>query len=474
MYYLKYELYLVNNNNHYFCYFTENNSLLEINKLAYHILKLKFPINHKNIISYFKSKYTKIEIEETINDLLFWKIISNDKNNKAIVNESPIKNPFNYSSGEKHIINGVYLVISQCCNLRCKYCSADYGRFGGKECLMDKYIAKLSIDFLLDNINQKSGSTSVIFVGGEPLLNFNIIKFVVDYIKHNTKINNFKFALNTNGSLMTENIANWLISNNIFIRFSIDGLKELHNENRVYPNGDGSYDDVINGLNRYLNIGKNKSFEAQTSIPKGDKLIESVHHLWNMGATNVICNFTSESYFIENDSFKMNRYDYNRYYKQWKSLCDEVTSGLLENNKSKGIAHFQSFLKNLHLRKKHINTCSVGRTISIMPDGSIYPCQGFTGMQDYCIGDIINGFDYNKLKVFGDIFVKYINKCNNCWARRICGMACISMSAQYNELSDKYEPTRICHILRKMAVHMMFVYSQIKKNNPKFLDQILS
>jgi len=214
--------------NSFFIFSNENLVFFEINKITYKILQIHNPITEFKI----KKSLPTLElqsIKEVISELIKWRIL----NSKLIGDNGNYfsANPFLLEKEEKYYLSGLYLVISQDCNLRCRYCSAEYGHFGKKPkvLFMSKDVAKRSIDFLLENAAEgNKQNLPILFQGGEPLMNFEIIKFVVEYVRTKYKVN-ANFGLNTNGTLLNDKMAKWLSDNYIDVRFSIDGTEQIHN-----------------------------------------------------------------------------------------------------------------------------------------------------------------------------------------------------------------------------------------------------
>lgn len=227
-----------------------NIASFEINELCYNILSSRSPFEKEEICAKYKSVYTFEDIESSIDALIEWEIVSEKEADPYP--RAKVFNPFTYDNGlEWNIGNSVSLIISSDCNLRCKYCSADYGRFGqgnDRVQLMSKETAKKAIDFVSSNIPEDYDTTfTIIPAGGEPFLNFDVFKFIVEYSRQKNPSFDLVFSFNTNATLLNDEMAKWIAKNKLDIRFSIDGMKEIHDSNRIYPNGKGSYESTIIG-----------------------------------------------------------------------------------------------------------------------------------------------------------------------------------------------------------------------------------
>jgi uncharacterized protein len=454
----------------YFLYGINNLAIFEISKLSYDILKTNMPLKKSQIIKNLINKYSVEEINNTLKNLKSWGILGH--HNFEILSESGFPNPYKKELNDKYYIHGLYITISQICNLKCKYCSADFGKFGNSDAInyMNKETAKKSVDFLINNIRPNVKNPLIAFVGGEPLLNFEILKFIVDYTK---KVSNLepRYILNTNGTQVTEDIAHWFAKNNIPLRFSIDGNEMMHNKNRVYRNGKGSYCNVMKGLNIYKKYHKN-GFYVQSAFEHANNLVDGVHHLWNLGANMVLANPALDSPFFQNGKFEMTKEDWRKYEKQIQKLNNEITIRMINNKKTPLINHTFTNLEHLFTRKNRKAGCGVGRTIAITPEGKLYPCQAFVGNDDYLMGNLEKGIDKDFMENFGNIYVNYLNKCNNCWAKNSCNTGCIALSIQYNEMGNEFEPSKFCQFERNFLEYSIYNYTKIKEKRPEFLNKI--
>jgi len=458
----------------YYLYGIYNIAAFEINKLCYYILSTSTKIEINTILKKYGNSYNEIEIKNAIKNLLKWAILSESKISSS--QSFNLKNPFIFRNNHKYYVTGLYLNIIQDCNLRCKYCSADYGKFGNNKDrvnYMTKETAKRALDFVFKNLHPESKEIAIVFSGGEPLLNFDVIRFSVEYARSKSSIK-INFNFNINGTLVTHKIAKWFADNKIQARFSIDGLQEVHDQNRVYPDGKGSYDDVMKGLKKYLKF--NKSFFVQSSIPKGKNLVNNIHSLWSLGASHVLPNFTGEVEFIDKDyfekHFKMSQKDLEEYTKEWEDLQDEVLDNYIDKGYSYNtIGTSELMLRAIHKKIGKSPGCGVGRGIVITPAGKIYVCQGLNGRDEYCIGTINDGINFERLEKFGEEYVKLLDKCSACWAKFICGANCVAHQIAVNRTGKEFEPSLYCYCLRNWYEYSIYMYSRLQNERPEFLNK---
>lgn len=453
----------------YFLFAVNDISIFEISELCYKILSRPGQITEIELEK-LKNDYDPIELEEVLLELLEWNIIYSKSRAACIF--PPTQNSFMDENSDKYWLNGLYLVVAQDCNLRCKYCSAEYGKFGQekvKSSMSNETIDKV-IDFLIPRIRKDNTQVSIIFVGGEPLLNFPAIKYFYEsWDKRKIPIK-LKIALNTNGTLVTEEIAQWFFERDIPLRFSIDGSKQLHDTNRLFIDGKGSYDHTINGLKNYMKYQKN-NISVQSSIPHGKDLYNHVRSIWDLGVNFVLPNPTGQSFFLETDEIEFSEEDYDECLKNFDRLSEDVATDLIKDNRTyRTYSYLFGNLKALHTKRLITPGCGVGRTVAITTDEKIWLCQGFVGLSEYCIGDLKTGPEFNKIQEFGDKFAKYLDRCNSCWSRNLCGSACIAMSAQYKELDEDFPPSRRCDFHMKMLENSIYIYNTLLNENAESLS----
>jgi uncharacterized protein len=449
---------------------TRNGSLLEVSDVASAILHKTFPQEHKSICNDLSFRFSQGSICDTISELLDWGILS--KQPVKCENVQKRKNHLAFLDTREIILQGLFLTVQEDCNLRCNYCSAGFGQFGrnsqSKE--MNPITVRKAIDFLHRHSDEKKSEMLICFVGGEPLMNFPAIKAGVEHAR-SLFGSRAKFMLNTNGTMMNEVYAKWFVQNEVMVRFSIDGTKEMHDANRIYPNGRGSYDDVMKGLICYRKFSPN--FSVQASIAHGKNAAEAVHHLWQLGAKMVLSNPTSESPFLaESARFNMTSAEMQEFVRELDGLNMETAEDLIKSQEASFVSWGSLYLKRLHNKDVRSAGCGAGLSPCVTPDETIYPCQGFVGDSRYEIGKLENGLDLVRLARFGEELLEYQDKCGACWAMTVCGAPCLAQAVGYKDLSKESEPLRHCQMFRSFAECAIYAYNHIAEHNPKALEQL--
>lgn len=389
----------------------------------------------------------------------------------------------------------ITLELTEECNLRCRYCIynhsyPNYREFGHRNMTFE--IAKKAIDFL----NKHSSTSKEIYIGfygGEPLLNFKLLKQCIYYAKTNIQNKKIIYAMTTNATLMTDNIANFLVENEVNITVSLDGPKIIHDENRIYTNGRGSFDDTVLGLKKLITAYKNKyvqpcfAINIVTSGPNYEEKYNKINKFlqnsdWLPDNLPVLCTTVDsgpeDSEYILPQSEKERNYIKDIYEPlfEWndKNKKDTYNNQLFsetEINKSLLKIH-KRLLTDKPVKQYGMNGCCVPghRRLYITVDGEFYPCERVGDSPS--LGNVDTGFNIPKIKKFYvHDFVNEAKKyCKNCWAVNLCSI-CYSDCYDKNGLHYKYRHKN-CMLERKSIESALVRYHYILENNPEKLQEL--
>lgn len=313
-------------------------------------------------------------------------------------------------------IDTISLNVSARCNLRCSYCYAGYGAYGEKEGLMDKGTAFEAIRFFTSKLKAKD-AFHIQFFGGEPLMNFELIKEVVSYtkdIKRKRGIS-FSYSVSTNGTLFEKRIVRFLRGNRFRVSVSIDGLAEIHDRNRTYPDGRGSFAEVKKGIELLCSNGIKDPCARVTVADTGLDFVRTYRVLREMGFSSV--HFTPRTYPGGNGSDESN-------WKQMKSgmkALYEYCSGSKGRDELRRIGNFAYIIDRIERRRQVKNPCRAGRTyMGVDLKGRFSLCHRFTGNRRFYMGSIKDGLRSIPLPASVEVH----SLCGQCWARFICGAGC--------------------------------------------------
>lgn len=375
------------------------------------------------------------------------------------------------------------------CNLSCKYCFAhDLHQSQDRIKAFDKDSVNRLIDYVYFDKYKNFQKFKFDFVsGGEPLLNFDVLEFFLRRVREIDKKHNKKTTVLvvTNATLLTSDVINKLDQYDVFLGISIDGGREVHDSQRVYKDGSGTYNDVVNsivGLKNSKASAKLKSAWAMSVItPNTGSLVKLMENCIDLGFNRMQMQLLRVA---KDHPLRFDISDIPVLMDNYRALFSHIIAYAEKGDLSrlKMIANdndsFGKFFKRLLLRRPVFYRCFAGRNkISIAPDGSIYPCDSFCGNKDYEIGSI-NEPKQNEpvLKLFQNIHVQNRKKCSTCWARYICGGDCYYNSLDIN--GNPYEPDEFTCTMNRFfienAVDLLMKLQSFDKNNLLYLAKILN
>jgi uncharacterized protein len=297
----------------------------------------------------------------------------------------------------------ITLIVTEDCQLRCKYCYISGKNSSNR---MSFEVAKKSIDYILEN-QHLFEERSVVwdFIGGEPFMEVELVTQICDYLKirmfelNHPWFNNYRFNFSTNGINYTNPLVQKFINNNkehLSIGISIDGTKEKHNSQRIYPNGKGSYDDVLQSIPLWIEQFPDASTKATVAHDDLPFIKESVLHLWKIGIKTVNINVVFEDDWTEGDDLIFEN--------QLRELADVIIEEKLYENYSCSFFNKQ-IGKPFDSEKNNQNWCGAGKMLAIDFKGDFFPCMRFAAYSlnnkpSISIGNPECGIDSNKLRPF--------------------------------------------------------------------------
>ena len=358
-------------------------------------------------------------------------------------------------------VKALCLHICHDCNLRCRYCFADEGAYHSRREFMSLETAKKAIDFLIAN----SGNRKILetdFFGGEPLMNFEVVKQTVYYAKEEAakRGKKFLFTLTTNGLLLKDDVAKFLNEEMENVVLSLDGRKEVHDAVRKTANGKGSFDYVIQNLKDFVAIRGDKSYYVRgTFTAKNLDFAKDVLFIADSGFDSI----SMEPVVTELEDLAITAKDLPAVKEQYDVLCDAYLKRYAEG-KGFNFFHFNVDLEGGPCLAKRVSACGAGNEyFSVTPNGDIYPCHQFAGDTDFLMGNVYEG------KLDGAIRAKFKNsclftrkKCDSCFAKFICSGGCSANNYHFNgDIDRPYEIT--CEMMRKRTEDAMHILACKKK-----------
>ncbi|MBR4207572.1 MAG: thioether cross-link-forming SCIFF peptide maturase [Lachnospiraceae bacterium] len=431
------------------------NIVLDVNSGSVHIVDdlvyemiprveedLKAGLSDDEIALKYGGSLLDIEKKEAIEEILEL------KNRGELFAEDEYEPYIHRFTERETVVKAMCLHIAHACNLGCKYCFAGDGEYHGPTGLMSFEVGKRALDFLVENSGSRH-NLEVDFFGGEPLLNWDVVKQLVAYGRSIEKEKGklFRFTLTTNGTLLNDDIMEFVNKEMSNLVLSIDGRKDVHDRMRPYRNGKGSYEDI---LPKYIKAAESRNqtnyYVRGTYTHFNTDFAADVLHLADMGFKQIsvepVVAAPTESYALTDE-------DVPGLMEQYDILAGEMIKRRREG-KGFNFFHFMIDLEGGPCVYKRLSGCGAGcEYISVTPWGDIYPCHQFVGQEEYKLGDIFKGIEKKDLqKRFHDCNVYSKPECKKCFARYYCSGGCMANSEHFTgDISGAYETG--CTLQRK-------------------------
>ncbi|MDD3184807.1 MAG: thioether cross-link-forming SCIFF peptide maturase [Anaerostipes sp.] len=330
------------------------------------------------------------------------------------------------------VVKALCLHIAHDCNLACRYCFAEEGEYQGDRSLMSAEIGKKALDFLVANSGNRR-NLEVDFFGGEPLMNFDVVKEIVAYGRsleeeHNK---NFRFTLTTNGMLLNDDIMDFANKEMDNVVLSVDGRKEVHDYMRPTPNGKGSYDIIIDKFKKFAEQRHQEKYYVRGTFTHHNlDFSQDVFHLADEGFKQIsvepVVGPDTEEYTIKEA-------DLPQVMKEYDKLASEMVK---RNKEGKGFTffHFMIDLTGGPCVAKRLSGCGSGTEyLAVTPWGDLYPCHQFVGEDEFLMGNVNDGIKKEDIvSEFKATSVYSREACRDCFARFYCSGGCSANSYKLN------------------------------------------
>jgi len=359
-------------------------------------------------------------------------------------------------------LKAMCLHVSHDCNLRCKYCFAEQGVYGGKPEVMSEEVAKAAIDFLIARSGTRH-NLELDFFGGEPLMNFEVVKKTVEYArsleaKHNKR---FRFTMTTNGMLLTDEISEYLNKEMHNVVLSLDGRKEINDAMRPNAAGHGSYDRIVPKYQHFVNMRGDGDYYVRGTFTKNNlDFAEDVIHMASLGFDQISVEPVVSDPLLP---FSIDEGDLDAVFAEY----DRLAAYILEKKKQGSCFNFFHFMIDLEQGPcaiKRLRGCGCGNEYAaVEPQGGVYPCHQFVGKPEWKMGDVLTGeYDTDMKARFAKATVYAKEDCRKCWAKFYCSGGCNANNQQYegdiyrsHKLSCDLEKKRLeCALMIRAALSM--------------------
>ncbi len=346
------------------------------------------------------------------------------------------------------VVKALCLHIAHDCNLACRYCFAEEGEYRGHRELMSYEVGKKALDFLIANSGSRR-NLEVDFFGGEPLMNWQVVKDLVAYGREQESIHNkkFRFTLTTNGVLLSDEVmefANREMSN---VVLSIDGRKEVNDRMRPSRNGKGSYELILPRFQKLAESRNQNNYYVRGTFTHNNlDFSEDVKHLADLGFKQIsvepVVALPEESYAIREEDLPVLFEEYDRLAKLMLEYKKE--------GKDFNFFHFMIDLTGGPCVAKRLSGCGSGTEyLAVTPWGDLYPCHQFVGRTEFLMGNVDDGIVEPELREEFKVCNVYSKeKCRNCFAKFYCSGGCAANSHQFHgNINDVYDIG--CELQRK-------------------------
>ena len=340
----------------------------------------------------------------------------------------------------KTVVKALCLHIAHDCNLACKYCFAEEGEYHGRRALMSFEVGKKALDFLIANSGNRR-NLEVDFFGGEPLMNWQVVKDLVAYGREQEKIHNkhFRFTITTNGVLLNDEIQEFVNKEMDNVVLSLDGRKEINDQMRPFRNGTGSYDLIVPKFQKLAESRNQEKYYIRGTFTRNNlDFSNDIMHFADLGFKQMsiepVVGDESDPYAIREEDLPkiMEEYD-----KLAKMMIEREKEG-----KGFNFFHFMIDLNGGPCVAKRLSGCGSGTEyLAVTPWGDLYPCHQFVGQDDFLMGNVDDGIvkpeiadDFRSCNVYSK------DKCRNCFAKFYCSGGCMANSYNFHgTIHDTYE-----------------------------------
>ena len=441
------------------------NIVVDVNGGAVHVVdEITFDVldyyelNDAEKIAMKLPKYTLDEIKETFDEI------------KSLVEDGLLYLPDNYLDidalkSREPVVKAMCLHIAHDCNLKCKYCFASQGDFGGAKSIMSFEVGKKALEYLVDNSGSRK-NLEVDFFGGEPLMNFEVVKQLVEYGNElaKEKGKNFRFTITTNGVLLDDEIIDYVNEHMHNVVLSLDGRKSINDDMRPTLNDKGSYDIIVPKFQKLIEKRKDKYYYVRGTFTRDNMdFSKDVLHFKDLGF-----DLTSVEPVVgdESNPYALREEDLPKILDEYEKLAIEY-SKMRVNNEPFRFFHFMVDLSQGPCVIKRMTGCGAGNEyLAITPEGDIYPCHQFVGQEEFKMGNVMADkveLPKEMQETFKEAHIYAKDECSKCWAKFYCSGGCHANAFNFN--NDILKPYDLgCQMQRKRLECALMVEASVMMN----------
>lgn len=427
-----------------------------LDDVAYDLLDFYKEKSKEEILEILKSKYQEEKINEAYEEIL------NLEKEGLLYTEDTYQYHPSFVHREP-VVKALCLNVAHDCNLKCKYCFAAQGDFGGEKELMSFEVGKAAIDYLIANSGSRK-NLEIDFFGGEPLMNFEVVKQLVDYGRSVEKDynKNIRFTITTNGVLLNDEIIDYINENMHNVVLSLDGRKEVNDNMRPTLNDKGSYDITLTRFKKLVEKrAKDKYYYIRGTFTRDNlDFSKDVMHFADLGFK-----LTSVEPVVgdESNPYALREEDLPKIFEEYEKFAVEYADRQLQGDGFK-FFHFMIDLNQGPCVIKRITGCGAGNEyLSVTPNGDIYPCHQFVGNEEFKMANIFDEeivLPENLKNMFREAHVYTKEECKQCWNKFYCSGGCHANAINFNnDISKPYELG--CEMQRKRTECSIMIQAKL-------------
>ncbi len=406
-----------------------------VDEVTYDVISLFEELDADSITAKLSQEYPEEDIREVIEE------VRQLKEDGQLFTED-IYQPFveKFKETRQTVVKALCLHIAHDCNLACKYCFAEEGEYHGRRALMSFEVGKKALDFLVANSGNRV-NLEVDFFGGEPLMNWDVVKQLVEYGRSLEKANNkkFRFTLTTNGVLLNDEIMEYLNKEMSNVVLSLDGRKEVNDNMRPFRTGKGSYDLIVPKFQKLADSRNQTDYYVRGTFTRDNlDFSEDVKHFADLGFKQMSIEPVVGP---EEDPYSIREKDLPQIMEEYDKLALEYIKREKEGN-GFDFFHFMIDLNQGPCVYKRLSGCGSGTEyLAVTPWGDFYPCHQFVGDEDFLMGNVDEGIIRDDLVgKFSNCNVYSKEKCKNCFAKFYCSGGCAANSYNFHgTIHDAYD-----------------------------------
>ena len=404
-----------------------------VDDLVYQLVPLLEPLvkekkDKGEILDFVKAQqlpYTEEETAEAVEEIL---LLAQEG---QLYTEDIYENYIDSFKNRETVVKALCLHIAHDCNLACRYCFAEEGEYHGRRAIMSYEVGKKALDFLVANSGNRT-NLEVDFFGGEPLMNWEVVKQLVAYGRsleeeHHKK---FRFTITTNGVLLNDEILEFVNKEMGNMVLSIDGRKEVHDRMRPHRGGQGSYDEIVPKFQKAAESrGQMNYYVRGTYTHYNTDFAKDVLHLADLGFKQIS---VEPVVAPETEDYAIREEDLPQLLAQYDELAEEMIKRRKEGN-GFNFFHFMIDLEGGPCVAKRLSGCGSGTEyLAVTPWGDLYPCHQFVGNEDFLMGNVDEGVLRTDIRdEFKQCNVYAKEKCKDCFAKFYCSGGCAANSYNF-------------------------------------------